>query len=135
MNHKNFSEETVINGFFTKIVSLMFVCSVFISGVDVSSAQIRTENGNTQEKSGAPGEVYLESNILQSSDSVTIFGQTLPGAHLEVRYPSGITYEAVADSNGHFKLKALPLMNKGDVVDIIASIQDLKISEHLRYNR
>lgn len=135
MDNSKFSEETTVSGFFTKIVSLMFICSVFTSGVDASSLQAGSGTGVSQEKAGVSGEAYLESSILSSSGSVTVFGNTIPGARLEVKHPSGTTYQTIADATGHFKLKGLPLMDKGDIIDIISSAQDLKISEHLQYNR
>lgn len=135
MDNKNISEETTVNGFFTKIVSLMFICSVFTTGVDASSAQVRADTGIPQEKAAVTGEAYLESNILSSSGSIAVFGNTIPGARLQVKHPSGNTYQTIADTTGHFKLKGLPLMTKGDMIDIVASVQDLKISEHLCYNR
>ncbi|CAM4362813.1 carboxypeptidase-like regulatory domain-containing protein [Lacicoccus alkaliphilus] len=134
MDDQKFPQGTTINGFFTKIVSLMFICSAFASGVDAASAQAGKADGMTHEKVGA-ADVYLDSSILSSNGSATVFGSTIPGAHLEVKHPSGTTYRTIADATGHFKISGLPSMNTGDTIDIIASAQDLKISEHLQYDR
>lgn len=134
MDNQKISQGTAINGFFTKIVSLMFICSVFSGGIDASSAQAGKTPGMTHGKAGVT-DVYLDSSILSSNGSATVFGNTIPEAQLEVKHPSGTTYRTVADAAGHFKIKGLPVLNKGDIIDIIASAQDLKISEHLQYNR
>lgn len=93
MNNPNNTDDININGFFTKIVSLMFICSVFVSSVDVMPAQARVDADADAGKSNIVlDEVYLESNIVSSPEYTSIFGSTLPEAQLEVTYPDGDIY-------------------------------------------
>lgn len=136
MNNPNTTDDININGFFTKIVSLMFICSVFVSSVDVVPAQARVEPGDAEEKTGIVlDEVYLESSIVSTSEATSIFGSTFPEAEVEVTYPDGGTYTTTADAGGYYKLNGLPLMNEGESIDITASKGELKMSEHLQLNR
>ena len=136
MNNRHTTGDNDINGFFTKIVSMMFICSVFVSSVDVMPAQARVDSDAAIEKSDIVlDEVYLESSIVSTSETTSIFGSTLPEAELEVTYPDGQTYTATADATGYFNLSGLPLMNEGDSVDITASTGTVKMSEHLQLNR
>lgn len=134
MNNPNYTDNININGFFTKIVSLMFICSVFVSSVDVMPAQARVD-ADAGKSNIVLDEVYLESNIVSSSEYTSIFGSTLPEAQLEVAYPDGDIYMTTADTGGYFNLNGLPLMNAGDSIDITASKGDVKMSEHLQLNR
>ena len=85
MNNRHTTDDNDINGFFTKIVSLMFICSVFVSSVDGMPAQARVDTDAASEKADIVlDQVYLESNIVSSTEYTSIFGSTLPGAQLEV---------------------------------------------------
>lgn len=135
MNNRNAQDDSSINGFFTKIVSLMFVCSVFVSSADVAPAQARVDSDAAGEKENIVlDEVYLESNIV-SSEYTSVFGSTLPNAQIEVIYPDGRTFTTTADAGGHYNLNGLPLLEEGDAVDITASAGKVKMSEHLQLNR
>lgn len=136
MNNRHTTDDNDINGFFTKIVSLMVICSVFVSSVDAMPAQARVYTDAPSEKADIIlDEVYLESNIVSLSGYTSIFGSTLPEAALEVTYPDGGTHTATADVTGYFNLSGLPLMNAGDSVDITASTGNVKMSEHLQLGR
>ncbi len=136
MNNQNNVDDISINGFFTKIVSLMFICSVFVSSVDVVPAQARVDSDAGGERSNIIlDEVYLESSIVSSSETSSVFGSTLPEAEVAVTYPDGGTYSTKADADGYYELNNLPLMNEGDAIDITASTGGVKMSEHLQLNR
>ena len=136
MNNRNTEDDININGFFTKIVSLMFICSVFVSSVDVVPAQARVDSDAAGERSNIVlDEVYLESSIVPSSETASVFGSTLPEAEVEVTYPDGRTYTTIADAGGYYELNSLPLMDAGDSIDITASTGEVKMSEHLQLNR
>ncbi|WP_052255007.1 carboxypeptidase-like regulatory domain-containing protein [Salinicoccus sp. YB14-2] len=136
MNNQNNVDDISINGFFTKIVSLMFICSVFVSSVDVVPAQARVDSDAGGERSNIIlDEVYLESSIVSSSETSSVFGSTLPEAEVAVTYHDGGTYSTKADADGYYELNNLPLMNEGDAIDITASTGGVKMSEHLQLNR
>lgn len=135
MNKMNTADDININGFFTKIVSLMFICSVFASSADIVPAQARVDSNAAGEKANIVlDEVYLESSVI-SSEYTSIFGSTLPNAEVEVSYPDGSTFTTTADTGGHYNFKGLPLLNEGDAVDITASTGEVKMSEHLQLDR
>lgn len=136
MNNPNTTDDININGFFTKIVSLMFICSVFVSSVDVVPAQAREDLGASGEEANIVlDEVYLESSIVSTSETTSIFGNTLPEAEVEVTNSDGMTYKTTSDASGYYKLNNLPLMNEGDFIDITASAGEVKMSEHLQMDR
>jgi len=135
MKNMNTTDDININGFFTKIVSLMFICSVFASSVDVVPAQARVGADAAGKKANIVlDEVYLESSVIPS-EYTSVFGTTLPNAEIEVTYPDGRTFITTADAAGHYNFKGLPLLNEGDAVDITASTGEVRMSEHLQLNR
>lgn len=134
MYKPNITESHSFNGFFTKIVSVMFIFSVFANTVDATTTPpARMEPAPVSHVQNMElGEPYLETNVV-SGGTTSIFGKTVPHAEVMAALPGNETFTTLADGKGDFEMQNLPELIDGDNIDIESFLGEKIIGEYMTY--